>query len=227
MKKRTQTFIIILCLLVLACAPAKDMSENGRQTEYSVQLGYNHGGIVESRGTTDEPELFVDAYTGATKPGINAGAHLYFPLGRHGLETGVEYMLSRQRFTYHDTDRGYDGERDIYSSQFMLPLTFNITILNSLRDGGIFQYKIGGLAQANLPLIGSENGRLPDAEFYAFSCGFLMGISSMPFDLQNGGRLGFYADIYRGSQIYHDVYNDEPMTDPGSSFYRIGFRYEF
>lgn len=63
--------------------------------------------------------------------------------------------------------------------------------------------------------------------FLSFFIGGLLGISAYPVRFGNGSKLGIYIDVYRGSQIYEDYYNQKVFETPGSSFVKGGIWYRF
>ena len=157
--------------------------------------------------------------------GYNAGAHVMVPVGKHSLETGLDYLYSPQTFTYNDPANQYYGTRDINTSQIALPITFNLGINRHKFDDGLFQLKLGYLIQRNFVDVTDHTSTLPQYEVKDWSHGFTFGFNVVPFVFQNNNRLGFSLEFYRGSQIYEDVYNDSSFEMPGSSFTRLGCFY--
>jgi hypothetical protein len=139
------------------------------------------------------------------------------------LESGVDYMYNSQQFTFADPAHDFNGSRDISTNQIMLPLTYNFVLFKNSAD---IQIKLGYLGQINWLNI-QDTGNLPDYSVNTFSNGVLFGVSVSPFHFDNGKTLGFYADVYRGSQLYRDYYNRESFEMPGTSFLKFGIRYRF
>jgi hypothetical protein len=136
-------------------------------------------------------------------------------------------MFSKQVFSYQDPANGYTGNRNIGMSQFMVPLTYNFTFLKKKRPGGLFQLKLGMMFQYNMLSLDDNGSLLPDYHVNRLSNGMILGFETTPFRLENGSRIGFYADLYRGTQIYEDFYNQSAFEMPGSSFFKAGIIYHF
>lgn len=202
------------------------------KVKLSAQLGLNKGGITENTdmevvaGSTNTPATSVDAFSGATNTGFNAGVHASYPLKRNEIETGVDFMLNNQTFTYEDEANGYAGQRKLNVSQIMVPLTYNFNLLNGALPSAEIQVKLGVAGQLNF--VGADNtGLLPAYEVNRWSNGFTFGVSAYPFHFRNNHKLGFYLDGYRGTQIYEDFYNLSEYEVPGSSYMKFGLKYQF
>lgn len=216
--------MIALGALLWACSTTQPAVREtpDKKIRLSLQLGTNKGGITENTIMEDIPGAGVDAFSGATRNGINAGARLTYPLGKISLETGLDYMFNQQTFTYKDSENGFEGLRDINTSQWMVPLTFNIGIWRKQQAGGLIQLKPGMMMQFNLPSISDHGIALPDYQLERFSFGATLGISVTPWVFANGASLGVYGEVYRGSRIYTDYYNQKIHEVPGSSYYKTG-----
>lgn len=213
---------LVLVSAILSCSVSK--------TKTSFQVGVNHGGIVENTdmsiipGVITPPEATVDAFTGATQTGFHAGFHVNQTVGKNEIETGLDYMFSHHTFNYIDTGNRYIGVRRIGLSQLILPLTYNFVL--SPKAG--LQLKLGLAVQYNLAYESNVTVfNLPDYQIHRISYGPTLGITATPFKFKNGSRLGIYADIYRGSQIYEDFYNQSGFEMPGSGYLKAGIRYQF
>lgn len=219
-------FLIMPLILLFSCSTIEQLTTE-KKTKVSVQIGSNLGGIIENTdmsmvtGVKVPPEATVDAFTGATQVGFNAGVHINHSLKRNQVETGLDYMYNFQKFNYIDVGNHYIGVRELHVLQFMVPLTYNFVIQNA----GL-QLKIGLLGQFNL-VTGKGTGILPDYSVNPFSAGPTFGISFLPLHFRNGDNLGLYCDIYRGSQFYEDFYNQPEFEMPGSSFLKLGLKYQF
>lgn len=225
MKNSSIVSLGLLSVLLMACSVSKEISTE-KKSRFSFQAGSNWGGITENTDMSVVPgvqvpaEATVDAFSGATQMGFNAGVHLNRQLKKNGLETGLDYMYNYQKFNYIDAGNRYIGVRELHVSQFMLPLTYNFVI----QKAG-FQVKAGLLGQFNL-VSATGVGILPDYSVIPFSAGPTLGVSFLPVRFGNGDKLGIYCDIYRGSQIYKDFYNQPEFEMPGSSFVKFGLRYQ-
>ena len=194
---------------------------------YRMQAGLNKGGITENTDFTKTTDIQPDAFSGATKTGFNASGHIVLPLKRNALETGIDYMYNNQTFTFKDATYGNNGTRKIGTSQFMVPLTYNLSFFKKNNPLGSLQVKVGYLMQLNLFSVSNYGAQLTDYNTKGFSNGLTVGISATPFKFENGYRLGFYFDGYRGSKIYDDFYNRSIYEMPGSSFLKFGIIYQF
>ena len=199
-----------------------------RGITYSVHAGTNKGGIVENTDMNLIDGAGVDAFTGATKRGVNAGGRVSFPVGRNAAETGMDLMINHQSFSYNDPVNGYQGSRDLNTRQMVVPLTYNFRLFRSNIAGGLVHLKIGGVFQFNsVNIKGNSMDNLPGYSINRYSGGVTIGGTIFPFSFANGARLGFYADGYRGSRIYEDFYNRPEFEIPGSSYTRFGVIYQF
>ncbi len=219
---------LIIAIFVTSCSTQTVTTENSDwKPTYRVQLGTNKGGIVENTDLTVIPNTQVDAYSGATSKGVNASAKVILPLKRNAIETGVDFMYNGQTFSYNDSENGFNGERNLGVSQLMVPITYSIGFFKSKHSEGLFQIKLGYVAQFNYVNVSNTEGNLPTYTTKVFSNGATFGISSTPFKLKNGSKLGFYLDSYRGSQIYEDFYNRTDFEMPGTAFVKYGIIYQF
>jgi hypothetical protein len=222
--------LFFVTLFVLGgCAVSHSASDRQKtwKPTYRLQAGANLGGIVENRDFEQLPNVDVDAFSGATRAGVNAGAHVVLPLLVNSVETGIDFMYSPQTFTYSDVINEHHGTRKLGSSQLMWPLTYNIGLLKSRQAGGVAQIKIGHVLQYNMLNITETGQQLPDYDVNRFSNGATLGISATPFSLSNGARMGFYFDFYRGTRIFEDFYNSKDFDMPGSAYMKAGIIYQF
>ena len=233
MKKVTFTFILGLSIIVInSCSISEQTTATDCKLKFSIQGGANIGGITENTDMTVvpnvkvPPEVTVDAFTGATRTGFNAGMHINKTLKRNQIEAGIDYMYNHQTFTYTDAENTYIGVRKLNVSQVLFPLTYNFVLLINQFPHADIQLKAGYLGELNY-ISTSETGVLPEYSSNAWSNGVTLGISAFPFQFNRGSKLGFYFDLYRGSQIYEDYYNQSSFKMPGSSFMKFGVKYQF
>ncbi len=222
MKNKFYLLPAILTFLFLAsCAVTKDL-------KYSVQGGINIGGITENTDMSIIPgdPVEVDAFTGATQTGFNAGMRATKSFGRTQLESGIDYMLNNQSFRYNDPVNDFSGKRDLAVSQFMVPLTWNILFLKNYLPRQELKVKIGFAGQYNILSV-NDNGKLPDYSVNPFSAGATIGFAVYPVQLSSGSKIGIFAEGYRGSRIYEDFYNQQGFEIPGSSFAKFGISFQF
>jgi hypothetical protein len=230
MQKIKNGMLYLVLILVIACAPTSKISneENKKwKPEFRILAGVNHGGVVENTNMGDIENIEVDAFSGATKLGANTGIHSLLPLKRNYIEIGLDYMFNNQTFKYNDVANNYFGKRDIISSQFMLPITYNIGCFRQRYSEDLFQIKLGYVFQYNLYNVSDDSPYLPEYSTNNFSKGLTVGLASIPFKFENGAKLGFFFDAYRGSQLYNDLYNRSTFKIQGSSYFKTGIIYHF
>jgi hypothetical protein len=229
MKKNLSVLCLSTILLFAGCISQQSTSNEAKyKPGFKLQAGINQkSGIVENTDLTQIPNTEVDAYSGATRTGFNTGAKVLFPIRRNAIETGIDYMYTNQIFTYQDNVNGYNGKRKLGTSQFMIPLTYNMGFFRNKFKEGLFTFKFGYLVQFNSVNINDVTGNLTEYKIKKFSNGFTAGLATSPFHFNNGSKLGFYIDVYRGSRIYEDFYNQKEFEMPGSSFIKYGLSYQF
>jgi hypothetical protein len=226
MTQNTLMMVAVLMLLGGCSLISKTSAPEKRKPVYRIQLGSNKGGIVENTDMSVVPGAGVDAFTGATVRGLNAGAKVLLPLKYNSAETGIEIMSNKQVLTYNDQQNNFVGERFIALTQFMVPLTYSIGIFKKNAPEGLIQLKFGYLAQFNHFRFDTK-GQLPDYSTKIFSSGAVLGLSTCPFKLGNGNRIGVFMDAYRGSPAYHDYYTRPEFEMTGTAFVKYGIIYQF
>ncbi len=226
--QRIKILAALIALGAIGCAP-KNLNYPSEQCKplYRIQVGLNKGGVVENTDLAVIPNTEVDAYSGATSKGFNASGKAVIPLKKNAIETGVDFMYNGQTFSYNDSENGFNGERNLGVSQLMVPVTYSIGFIKSKHSEGLFQVKLGYVAQFNFVNVSNTEGNLPTYSTKVFSNGATFGISSTPFKLGNGSKLGFYIDGYRGTQAYEDFYNRTDFEMPGTAFIKYGIIYQF
>ena len=228
MQRRILLVGFIPVLFLLGCATTLQTGEPKKwEPVYRFQAGTSKGGVVDNTDLSLIPDTEVDAYSGATSRGVNVSGKVILPLKRNAVETGADFMYNHQTFTYNDAENGFFGERNLGVSQLMLPVTYSFGFFRKNSPEGIFQLKVGFVAQLNLFRISDGQGVFPDYSTRAFSSGATFGFSTTPVKLRNGSKLGFYIDAYRGSQAYEDFYNRTDFEMPGTAFVKYGVIYQF
>ena len=230
--KKVYISLLMGASLVLfdSCSLPNQLSSE-KKVKFALLAGSNIGGITENTDMSVVPgvkvpeEATVDAFSGATQIGFNIGIHTNMPLKRNEIETGADYMYNHQTFTYIDEGNKYIGVRELHVSQLMLPVTFNLGLLKKQMPEAELQVKVGLIGQVNF-ISGKGTGILPDYSVVPLSAGPTLGVSVLPFHFRNGDKLGIYCDIYRGSQIYKDFYNQPEYEMPGSGFVKFGLKYQ-
>lgn len=219
--------LFTLLLLLGGCSvSSKTSAPEKRKPIYRVQFGSNKGGIVENNDLSVISHAEVDAFTGATKSGLNASGKVLLPLKYNWVESGIEIMSNKQVLTYNDHQNSFIGERSLALTQFMVPLTYSIGFFRKNTPEGLIHLKVGYLAQFNYFQL-TNTGQIPDYSTKAFSGGAVMGLSTTPFRLNNGSRIGLFIDAYRGSPAYHDFYNQPEFEMPATAFLKYGIIFQF
>jgi len=225
-----KNWIIIVSAMLISGCKSSDVNKNkmGKWApKYQIEVGANKGGIIENTDFTLLPEVLPDAFSGATKTGANIGIHTVLPLRHNAVQLGLVYMYNQQIFTYNDVKNNHFGKRKLDVSQVMLPTTFNIGLFRKNYPQGLFQLKFGHVLLYNLIDITNTTDQLPNYSYNRWSNGFTFGISTIPYSLKNGMKLGAYFNIYRGSQIFTDFYNQPRFEMPGSSYLSYGIVMQF
>lgn len=200
-----------------------------KKLAFSLQLGLNSGGIGTNKDLNGIPNVRVpdeattEAFTGAIQAGYHAGVRVGRPLPSGDvLATGLEVMVNQQEFDYMDAGNFYIGVRRLRVTQWMLPLTYHLSIDPShlfLKAGILLQYN-RVTVRDYFYLTGA-----PDYTVHPLSFGPTLGIAYVPFSFSNGDGLGFYCDLYTGTRVYEDLYNKLGPLDMGSYFLSVGVSY--
>lgn len=117
----------------------------------------------------------VDAFTGATRTGVNASGKVLLPVKNNFVETGIDLMHNSQTFTYNDAIHDFMGERKLGVTQFMVPVTYSIGFFRNNQPEGLFQIKLGYAAQFNLFSVSDGGENMPDYSTKSFSNGVTIG----------------------------------------------------
>ncbi|MEI6089965.1 MAG: hypothetical protein WCR42_05910 [bacterium] len=221
----------LLFLLLTGCAVSNQSADRAQSCKlvYSVNAGLNNGGIIENTDFSTATTIPVDAVTGATKMGFHVGGRVAMPLWNNAIESGLDVMTNNQIFKYNDLKNEFVGNRNIWTTQIMVPLTWNFGFFKKSDPLGMFKIKLGWVLQYNMLSVKDSDYQLPLPEYFvrSFSSGPTLGFSVTPFTFKNGSKLGVYFDAYRGSKIYDDFYNDDFFKMPGSSYLKYGILYQF
>jgi hypothetical protein len=226
---KTQTLFLIALIALTGCASSREATEayQNRKVKFGVEAGANKGGIVDNTDLSKIEGTPVDGYTGATRVGFHAGGHAIIPVGRNDVQAGINYLFSPQTFTYNDAVHGYFGTRKISLSQLIVPVTYNVNLFKQRLDPGTISLKFGGALEYNMPSVRQQGQRLPGYTINKFSGGVTLGISALPFTFADQARLGLSFDIYRGTQIFDDLYNRAEYETPASSYMKLSVTYQF
>lgn len=208
---------------LISCAGSKDINETAK---LKIHAGINHGGIIENTDLSLIDNAPVDAYSGATSVGFSAGARYSFPLGKHGIQSGLDVLGNRNSISYSDDMNGYEGSRELFTTQVRIPLQYSFHLIKNDQGNPLIKLNLGlsgGLVFCSE--IKSE-GTLPEYDVKHFSLGPALGFEIHPLQLNNGSSLGFSFELSRSfQQIYTDFYQQGDM--PGLSYLRVGLIYGF
>jgi hypothetical protein len=227
--KTILTIIIAVSILTLGgCISKKSLNDDDKRNpfNFSFQAGINKGGMVENTDMGLVQGAGIDAFSGATRTGFNAGARVSYPIKRLAIETGLDYMNNGQTFTWNDPVNGYIGSRGFSTHQLLIPTTLNLGLFRQTHPDGLLTLKLGHMMQYNMISVNSEKGNIPEYSINRWSNGLTLGIASTPFRLKNGARAGLFLEVYRGSRIYEDHYNQPSFEIPGSSCFKFGILYK-
>jgi hypothetical protein len=193
--------------------------------------GIYSGGIVENTDLSVIANIpngengAADAFTGATSRGCYGGAKVIAPLGKVEWESGLTLSHNQHEFLYDDEWNAFAGDRSISLTQLSLPLMLRLPLLKKRFPDAEWRLKMGFLGQYNFVNL-SGTGILPDFSIENFSSGMALGFSALPWQLKNGAKLGLEMELYRGSRIYTDFYNQAEFEMPGSAYGRLGFVFQ-
>jgi hypothetical protein len=217
--------LVIICLIAGSCRPVQTAARPSGLLSWSFQAGTNKGGITENTQMEDIPGADIDAFSGATRRGYNAGVRAAVPLKHVAFESGLEFMTNSQTFTWADDVNGFNGAHDLRVNQLMLPATLNFMLFRRHRYDGLMQVKIGHLLQYNMVSPSDLRGNIPEYRILKWSNGLVFNITFTPLRLGNGNHAGVFFEGYRGTLIYEDAYNRPEFAMPGSSYVRFGVVY--
>lgn len=226
---KTKTLILVGMISLAGCVSNLEISKDDqkRKIRFGAEAGANKGGIVENTNMSYIDGASVDAFSGATCIGGHIGGHTKLPVGRNDVQVGLNYMYSPQTFTYHDETNGFSGTRKIGLSQFILPITYNVNLFkNSLPDGTIY-LKFGGAFEYNLASVKDNGSHLPGYTIRPFTGGVTLGIATLPLRFKDNSRIGLSFDVYKGTQIFDDLYNRKAFKMPTSSYMKLSIIYQF
>jgi len=222
---------LFLFLLLTGCAVSNQSADRAQNCKpvYSINAGVNQGGIIDNTDFSTATTIPVDAVTGATKTGFNLGGRVALPLLGNSVESGLDVMVNNQIFKYNDIQNEFVGNRNIWTTQIMLPITYNFGIFKKNNPLGMLKIKIGWNFQYAMLKVNDSGNQLPLPEYFVkhFSSGPTLGLAITPFTFKDGSKLGVYFDAYRGSKIYDDFYNADFFEMPGTGYLKYGILYQF
>ena len=227
MKSFTFLLWAVSALLILSCSMTKNslVRENdnsGRHSTISILAGLSSGGLVDnSKMSGIDGVSDIDAITGATKIAYNAGMHIVINLKGHYIETGIDYINFDQSVEYELPSFTVNGKRDFSFHQFRLPITYNFHLFKNSQNYPRFILKAGFSFGYTFSKSITENGSVPVYKFTNLDYGPTLGVAVYPLQFKESFRLGIYLDLYRGSQIYEDIYHQSEGMG-GHSFMKFG-----
>ncbi len=213
---------MLMILLISSCSGSQELKKPG--PSWKMVAGGTHGGIIENTDLDLIQPISPDAFSGATRVGVQAGVHYEYPLRRISLEAGMDYFVNSQVFTYQDDFPRFYGTRNLVTSQIRFPLAVNFRFFKRVQEDGLLQIRLGlstGLVFYGLKDHGEQ---LPSYTSYLFSMGPLLGADLFPFHFESGSALGFSFELSRSFQkAYDDYYQVGEM--PGASYLKFGLVY--
>lgn len=226
---KTKTLILIGMMSLVGCVGNHELSKDNQKREirFGVEAGANKGGIVENTDMSYIVGASVDAFSGATRIGGHIGAHATLPVDRNDVQVSMGYMYSPQTFTYHDETNGFSGTRKIGLSQFILPITYNVNLFKNSFPAGTICLKFGGALEYNLASVKDNGSHLPGYTIRPFTGGVALGISTLALKFKDNSRIGLSFDVYKGTQIFDDLYNRKEYKMPTSSYMKLSLIYQF
>ncbi|MBN1340447.1 MAG: outer membrane beta-barrel protein [Bacteroidales bacterium] len=206
---KAQVFcLIFITLLFASCSvPEQTTSPPTNKNNYTcwtIRTGVNTGGFVDNQET--------DAVSGATYAGYSFGLHPEICISGKTIETGIDLHEYGQTLTYSDPVNEFIGERALTYQELRLPLTYNFRFFKNLSNCDFFYLKIGLATGYLIHKNVDEEGLLPEYEMKKFSLGPTLGVSFSPFRISPGFTIGGFVDLYRGSKVYKDFYNNSRET---------------
>lgn len=225
--KKTIAWIAIL--LLLSASAGRIQAKTDSKPKLAFQIGTNQGGINDYSDLCllDQTRVpvtsLVNAFNERVHTGYNFGLHLIQPIRKNQIEVGMDYMNNFQLFRYEDAANQFLGTRSINVNQFMLPISYNITLFRNLLFISDVQLKLGYLWQLNI-IDALGTGSIPGTFINSMSKGGTFGIAASILKFRNGCKIGLYCDVYRGSHLFTDYTNQSCFPTAGSGFIKSGFR---
>jgi hypothetical protein len=216
-------FFYSLFIFSIACS-VSDKAVNTGKNQFHANLGFNHSGIIENTDMEQVPGAPVDAFTGATSMGYNTGVHVEHTFKRNSIESGMDLIFNNQKFTYNDQVNQFSGERKIITTQFRIPITYNIAIFRNSKLENIAQIKFGITPGLNFHSVNNSGANLPGYSFSHFSFGAIAAFTITPFHFQNGKYVGFTVEMFRiGQKVYSDFYQKGDVPGLSNLGYTINY----
>jgi hypothetical protein len=207
----------------VACT-VSDKTASTVKNQFHVNIGFNHSGIIENTDMKKVPDAPVDAFTGATSMGYNAGVHIEHRLKRHSLESGLDLIINNQKFTYNDQVNQFFGERKIITTQVRIPVLYDFSIFRNSNQENIAQIKLGITPGLNFNSVTNSGTNLPAYSFSHFSFGIMAAFTITPFHFKNGKYLGLTVEMFRlGTKVYNDFYQKGDMPGLSNLGYMITY----
>ena len=220
-------FWAVLFFAILSCSMTKNslVRDNGnpeKHSNISILAGAASGGLVENKEMSGIDGVSnVDAITGATKTFFNGGIHSEIDIKGHKIETGLDYIGFDQSVEYKMPSLSVNGKRDVQFHQMRLPIMYNFHFFKDSQNYSRLILKAGLSMGYTFSKSVFDFGNIPDYKFTNWDYGPTLGVSVFPLQLKQNYRIGFYLDLYRGSQIYEDIYHKAEGIG-GQSFMKFG-----
>ncbi|VAX20432.1 hypothetical protein MNBD_IGNAVI01-3064 [hydrothermal vent metagenome] len=208
-------FYLIAIFLFISCSASRKTFDNdaSSNTQTSFLAGGSFGGIVENNQLSGIDEASgIDAISGATRKSVSLGIHAEFNINGRKIETGLDYLNFDQSIKYNLPSYSYMGVREISFHQLRLPFTYNFELIEDNK----LSLKIGASIGYTIYKSIENIGTLPPYQFKNFDYGGTIGVTYFPIK-----NFGIFGDIYRGSQIYNDVFHTAKGMG-GQSYVKFG-----
>lgn len=204
MKTTLHFLLVVILLFQFSCSTpeqaTRSLSEEENYICWSARGGINTGGFVDNE--------VPDAVSGATLTNFTLGIHPDITTSGKTFETGLDLIGYRQNFEYDDPANEYFGKRSFDYYELRLPLTYNFRFFKNLSNCDFFYLKIGISTGYIINKNVTEQGILPAYDLKPFSIGPALGVAFSPLGISRRFKLGVFIDLYRGSKVYKDFYNN-------------------
>ncbi len=223
MNSLTKFSFMMLILALTSCSVTKKTTKP--PPSFRINAGIQKGGIIANTDFTTLENTPPDGFTGANSKGIHAAIHYEYFTSFVSFETGLDLLWNKQTFNYSDIGNNYVGVRQLFTTQFRVPLFVNMRFLKGKNPEGMMKFKLGispGLSMINQL---SAEGSLPDYSTSSFSLGPAMAIELSPFRINEKYNPGLYFGLFRSAQaVYNDFYQVGDM--PALSYMTFGITWK-
>lgn len=220
----------LITLLLLASVSAfGKQSHTDHNPTIALQIGTNRGGINDFTDLCllDQNRVPIHsmekAFEKGTHSGFNLGIHVNQHIRQNQIEIGLAYMNNAQTYKYTDASDCFIGLRSIDVKQFMVPISYNISMFRLLFPNSDIQLKLGYLWQFNV-IDALGTGSIPDYFINTVSKGGTLGISAYLLKFGHRFKIGVFGDLYRGSHLFSNCFGLSCFPTSSSYFLKSGIR---